>query len=89
MLRKEDFVMIQSKVQAGVYQKDIAAGLGVHPKTVSRALKRGAASAAGRPRGLKKLAPYREIVDRLLSEGVCVSGRFKTGQCGSLHNRPR
>jgi transposase len=70
MLRKEDFVMIQAKVRAGVYQKDIAAELGVHPKTVSRALKRGAAPAAGRARGWKKLGPYVGVVDRLLSEGV-------------------
>jgi transposase len=70
MLRKEDFVMIQAKVQAGVYQKDIAAELGVHPKTVSRALKRKAAPSAGRPQGFAKLKPYKEIVDRLLSEGV-------------------
>jgi len=70
MLRKEDFVMIQARVRSGVYQKDIAAELGVHPKTVSRALKRGAAPVAGHPRGWKKLGGYVEIVDRLLSEGV-------------------
>jgi transposase len=70
MLRKEDFVMIQARVRSGVYQKDIAAELGVHPKTVSRALKRGAAPTIGRRRGWKKLGPYAEVVDRLLSEGV-------------------
>lgn len=70
MLRKEDFVMIQDQARAGVYQKDIAAQLGVHPKTVSRALKRGAAPLVGRPRGFKKLRPYQDTVDRLLSEGV-------------------
>ena len=39
MLRKEDFAVIKSLNQRGVYIKDIAAELGVHPKTVSRALK--------------------------------------------------
>jgi len=70
MLRKEDFVMIQAKVRAGVYQKDIAAELGVHPKTVSRALKRGGGAQVGRPRGFARLAPYMEMVDRLLTDGV-------------------
>lgn len=70
MLKKEDFVVIKARVQRGVYQKDIAAELGVHPKTVSRALKRGGAPARERkPRG-SKLDPFKPIVDRLLSEGV-------------------
>lgn len=70
MLRKEDFVMIQDKARAGAYQKDIAAELGVHPKTVSRALKRGSAPPR-RVRGrFQKLSPYRATVDRLLAEGV-------------------
>jgi len=43
MLRKEDFLMIQALARRSVYQCDIAAELGVHPKTVSRALCRGAA----------------------------------------------
>ena len=38
MLMKEDFVMIRALVKRGVYQRDIAEHLGVHPKTVSRAL---------------------------------------------------
>jgi len=40
MIRKEDFAVIQALHQRGVYQKDIAAELNVHPKTVSRALQR-------------------------------------------------
>jgi len=40
MIRKEDFAVIQALHQRGVYQKDIAAELNVHPKTVSRALRR-------------------------------------------------
>ena len=71
MLRKEDFVEIQALARRGVYQRDIAERLGVHPKTVSRTLKRG-----GPPEGRKarrrwaKLAPYAEMVDGLLTEGV-------------------
>lgn len=70
MLRREDFLMIQSRVRAGVYQKDIAAELGVHPKTVSRAVKRGSAPRGPRVRGFGKLQPYLATVDRLLGEGV-------------------
>ena len=47
MLRKEDFVSIKSLHERGVYQKDIALQVGVHPKTVSRALKRGRAPSPG------------------------------------------
>ena len=43
MLSKEDFAVIKALNKRGVYQKDIAEQLGVHPKTVSRALKRGKA----------------------------------------------
>ena len=41
MLSKEDFVTIQALVKRGVYLCDIARELGVHPKTVRRALQRG------------------------------------------------
>ena len=60
MLRKEDFVEIQALAKAGVYQRDIAAQLGVHPKTISRALARGSAAAGKRARGLVKLGPFVE-----------------------------
>ena len=43
MLRQEDFAVIKALQERGVYQKDIAEQLGVHPKTVSRALKRDGA----------------------------------------------
>src|SRR3989337_3294974 len=70
MLRKEDFAVIRALKKRDVYVKDIAAELGVHPKTVSRALRRGAAPlATGRRRG-SKLDPYKATVDRLLGEGV-------------------
>ena len=69
MLKKEDFAVIKALVENGVYQKDIAEKLGVHPKTVSRALKRGRAPGTARKKG-SKLEPYKPIIDRLLSEGV-------------------
>lgn len=71
MLSKEDFLMIQERRKQGVYLKDIADDLGVHPKTVSRALKRGKAPIGKRPKAHKsKLDPYKPMIDRLLREGV-------------------
>lgn len=70
MLSKEDFAVIKALKVRGVYQKDIAEQLGVHPKTVSRALKRGAAPVAQRKRRVQKLDSYKGIIDRLLGEGV-------------------
>lgn len=71
MLRKEDFLAIQALASRGVYQCDIAAQLGVHPKTVSRALRRGGAPEGPKrpPRG-SKLVPHQATTDRLLGEGV-------------------
>ena len=48
MLGLEDFMTIQALVKRGVYLCDIAEQLGVHRKTVSRAVKRGGAPAARR-----------------------------------------
>ena len=70
MLSKEDFAVIKALNKRGVYQKDIAEQLGVHPKTVSRALKRGTAPVREKKRRVCKLDPYKPTVDRLLSEGV-------------------
>jgi len=70
MLRQEDYIVIKTLHDHGVYQKDIAAELGVHPKTVSRALKRGEAPQRRRRRRGSKLDPYKAKVDQLLSEGV-------------------
>ena len=70
MLRKEDMVMIKALNERGVYQKDIAEQLGVHPKTVSRALKRGERVGTRRAPKASKLEPYKGKIDRLLAEGV-------------------
>lgn len=70
MLKKEDFAVIKALAKRGVYQKDIAAELGVHPKTVRRALQRGSAPAPKRPSRQSKLDPFKPLVDRLLADGV-------------------
>jgi transposase len=63
--------MIQERLRQGVYVKDIAAELGVHPRTVSRARQRGDAPAGRRPVARpSKLDGYKPEVDRLLAAGV-------------------
>jgi transposase len=69
MLSKEDYLMIQAQVERGVYRKDIAAELGVHPRTIRRALKRGRAPSPKRERG-SQLDSYKPLVDKLLQENV-------------------
>lgn len=70
MLKKEDFAVIQALTHQGAYLKDIAQELGVHPKTVSRARKRGAAPQRERQRRESKLEPYKPKIDQLLTAGV-------------------
>jgi len=70
MLKKEDFTVIKALKQHGVYNKDIAVELGVHPKTISRALKRGSAPKPERKPRTSKLERYKPKIDHLLSEGV-------------------
>lgn len=71
MLSKEDYLMIQAMAGRGAYQKDIAAEIGVHPKTVSRALARGGAPSGKRPGARRSiLDSYKPLVDKLLEEGV-------------------
>jgi len=43
VLGLEDFMTIQALVKRGVYLCDIAEHLGVHPRTIRRALQRGGA----------------------------------------------
>ncbi len=49
MLNKEDWMDITTQRDKGVYIKDIAAELGVHPKTISRAIERGGPPSGKRP----------------------------------------
>jgi transposase len=70
MLSKEDFAVIKALNERGVYQKDIAEQLGVHPKTVSRALRRGSAPQREVVHRASKLEAYKPLVDRLLQDGV-------------------
>src|SRR3984893_8799768 len=63
--------MIQERIRQGVYVKDIAAELGVHPRMVSRALKRGGSPPGQRPTARKsRLDRYKPVIDRLLAAGV-------------------
>jgi transposase len=62
---------IQAQLSKGVYQKDIAASLGVHPKTIRRAVKRGGPPSGKRPKARKSmLDAFKPAVDQLLAEGV-------------------
>jgi len=70
MIRKEDFAVIQALHECGVYQKDIAAELNVHPKTVSRALQHQRAPEREWEKRGSKLDGYKGRVDQLLAEGV-------------------
>lgn len=70
MLRKEDWAVIKALHERGVYQTDIATQMGVHPKTVSRALRQGSAPKGQRPAPGSQLDPFKAEVDRLLAEGV-------------------
>jgi len=69
MLTQEDFRVIQALAKRGVYQNDIAAELGVHPKTVSRALKRGAAPKMQRAPRPSKLDPFKPYLDEHAGDG--------------------
>lgn len=62
---------IKAQIDRRVYKKDIAQALGVHPRTVARALKRGGAPSGKRPGARRsKLDPFKPLVDELLREGV-------------------
>ena len=71
MLTQEDYWMIQELHQQGVYRGDIAERLGMHRKTVGRALERGGPPSSKRRRErYAKLKPYMGTVDKLLKAGV-------------------
>jgi len=68
VLRKEDFMVIQALVERGVYQKDIAEQLGVHRKTVSRALRLGPGAASSSAK--EQASPVQATVDGWVEEGI-------------------
>jgi IS30 family transposase len=68
MLRREDVMVIQALAQRGLYLCDIANQVGVHPRTVRRALTRGGAPAPRPSRRGSRLDPYRADIDQLLAE---------------------
>jgi transposase len=71
MLNKEDWMNIQAQIRKGVYQKDIAVQMGVHPKTISRALKRGGPPSGKRPRARRsKLDPFKPMIDQMLRDDI-------------------
>ena len=71
MLSKGDFMEIRAQVSRGVYKKDIAKALGVHARTVRRALARGGAPRGKEPGVRKsKLEGFKGEVDGLLKEDV-------------------
>lgn len=70
MLTREDYLMITERKRQGVYVKDLAAELGVHPRTVRRALKRGSEPAARPRRRARKLDPFTGQIDQMLAEGI-------------------
>ena len=70
MLKKRDFMMIQDLIRTGLSQKDVALRLGVHPKTVRRALRRGNAPKGVWPRRGQALDAYKPQIDALVRDGV-------------------
>lgn len=70
MLKKRDFIMIQDLTKQGISQKDVAVSLGVHPKTVRRALARGSAPKGPWPKRGSRLDSFKPEIDRLLAAGV-------------------
>ncbi|MEX0373743.1 IS21 family transposase [Spiribacter roseus] len=70
MMTREDYLMITERYRQGVYVKDIAAELGVTPKTVSRALKRGSEPPKRPKRRPRKLDPFTDQIDGMLRDGI-------------------
>lgn len=70
MLTREDYLMIDEKRRQGAYIKDIAQDLGVHPRTVRRALKRGSEPPRRPSCRPSKLDPFKARVDDMLASGI-------------------
>ena len=96
MLEREDYLMIREKREKGVYVKDIVAELGVHPKTVSRALARGSAPSGKRPRARRSKPCISRSADatesiQAHSSGSCYAGRqpgLATGKLRTITTSP-
>ena len=63
-------MVIQALIRRGLYVADVARELGVHPRTVRRAMERGGPPASHRRRRGSQLDPYLPTIDRLLGENV-------------------
>jgi len=95
MLNKEDWMNIQAQLAKGVYQKDIALQMGVHPKTISRAIKRGGPPSGKRPGARRsKLDPYKPMIDQMLRDDIWnamvilreIQAKGYTGKSTILHD---
>lgn len=88
MIRKEDYMEIQVLTDRGVYQKDIAEELGIHPKTVSRALACKIAPQRVVQSGVSKLSPYQGQIRPTVGEwGVECAGDLSQVAGGRLCGR--
>jgi len=70
MMTREDYLMITERRAQGAYIKDIAAELGVHRKTVSRALKRDSEPPRRPRRRTRKLDAFEAQVDKMLQDEI-------------------
>ncbi|NOK60201.1 MAG: hypothetical protein GFH27_549281n406 [Chloroflexi bacterium AL-W] len=70
MLTQADILMIKTQANRSVYLKDIAATFGVHPKTISRTLRRPAPPHASRSPRPSKLDPFKARSDQFLADGI-------------------
>ena len=71
MLRKGDWMEIRARVEKGMYRKDVAEQLGIHPRTVRRALARGGPPTGDRPNARhSKLDPFKDFIDEFLRNEV-------------------
>lgn len=70
MLKREDYFMIQEMKAKGMHINDIAHALGVHPRTIRRALERGSAPRGRKRNRVSTLEPFKAEIDRMLGEGI-------------------
>lgn len=69
-MTREDYLMITERRAQGAYIKDIAAELGVHRRTVSRALQRGSEPPRRPRRRARKLDAFEAQVDKMLQDDI-------------------